>query len=39
MPTLNPDDGGKFHHEEAGVGRPIVFVQEFASERRIGPYT
>jgi hypothetical protein len=39
MATVNTDDGVKLHCEEAGIGTPIVFVHEFASERRIGPNT
>jgi pimeloyl-ACP methyl ester carboxylesterase len=32
MPFVNCADGTKLHYEEAGAGRPIVFVHEFLGE-------
>jgi len=34
MPHLTTDDGIRLHYEEAGAGTPIVFVHEFAGDRR-----
>ena len=34
MPVLTSDDGVKLHYEEVGAGTPIVFVHEFAGDRR-----
>lgn len=34
MPTLTTDDGVKLFYEEAGAGKPVVFVHEFAGDHR-----
>ena len=34
MPHVTADDGVKLYYEEAGSGRPIVFVHEFAGDHR-----
>ena len=34
MPHVTADDGVKLYYEEAGSGRPIVFVHEFAGDCR-----
>ena len=34
MPHVTADDGVKLYYEETGSGRPIVFVHEFAGDRR-----
>ncbi|MBM3530600.1 MAG: alpha/beta hydrolase [Alphaproteobacteria bacterium] len=34
MPLLTTDDNVKLHYEEAGIGKPIIFVHEFAGDCR-----
>ena len=34
MPHVTADDGVRLYYEEAGSGRPIVFVHEFAGDHR-----
>ncbi len=34
MPLLTTDDNVKLHYEEAGSGKPIIFVHEFAGDCR-----
>jgi pimeloyl-ACP methyl ester carboxylesterase len=34
MPHATTDDGVKLHYEEAGVGRPLIFVHEYAGDCR-----
>jgi pimeloyl-ACP methyl ester carboxylesterase len=34
MPHATTDDGVKLYYEEAGAGRPLVFVHEYAGDSR-----
>ncbi|HEV7266608.1 MAG TPA: alpha/beta hydrolase [Falsiroseomonas sp.] len=34
MPTVRTDDGVNLHYEEAGSGKPMVFVHEYAGDHR-----
>jgi pimeloyl-ACP methyl ester carboxylesterase len=34
MPHISADDGVRLHVEEAGAGRPVLFVHEFAGDHR-----